>query len=79
MNCANGSSMQIIGYTGITITVGVSSFLFKFTVVDEIFPKVVIGLPSMKKHSIDILPSVDAIQVSGIQVPFLSTSKVSKN
>jgi len=79
LNCANGSTMKILGYTGITVNIGVKAILFKFTVVNEIFPKVVIGLPAMKKHSIDILPSADAIKVCGIQVPFISTSKISKN
>ena len=63
--------MKILGYTGVTISVGFKKILFKFTVVDEIFPKMVIGLPSMKKHCIDILPSVDAISVNGVQIPFV--------
>ena len=79
LRCANGSKLNILGYTGLTLTIGVQSVLIKFIVVDNMFPKVVIGLPSMKKHNISIIPSSDSIEICGILIPFISRSVVSGN
>ena len=79
LNCANGSQLKVLGYTGVTVSIGVSQILLKFTVVKDLFPKMIIGLPAMKKHAIDIIPSEDSIEVQGIKVPFMSKTRVSEN
>ena len=77
IKCANGSPIKIVGYTVITVNVGRSSFKCKCTVVERIFPKLIIGIKTMKRECIDISASRDCIIVRGEVINFIS--KVSEN
>jgi len=79
LNCANGSKLKILGYAGLRVSVGVQHLPLKFTVVSDLFPKMIVGLPSMKKYSVDVMPSHDAIRVCGVEIPFISKTIVSEN
>ena len=79
LRCANNSSMVIIGYVLLEMKIGPNQLMVKFTVVDNIFPKAIIGLKCLKKEKIDILASRDCVTYKGIELPFLSKTVVSEN
>ena len=62
------------GNTRITAQIGVNQVLFKLTVVKKRF-----GLPTMKKHCINVIPLSDAIEICVIEFSVISKSSISKN
>ena len=76
MRCANGSPLAIKGYTACCVKIGHQSINCKFTVVDNIFPNVIIGLKTMKRENIVINPAKDCIFVKGSQAQFLSKTEI---
>ena len=72
LKCANGSLINIMGYTTVEIQIGTKQVPIKFTVVENIFPKIIVGLRMMKQWKIDIIPSNDCIRVEGVDIPFMS-------
>lgn len=73
IQCANGSRMVVTGHAILSIQIGNAKVEQKFMVVKRIFPKVIIGLRTMKTMSIAIDAKNDGIVVDDrIRVPFLS-------
>jgi len=72
LKCANGSSIKVIGYSFINVTIGNKIERIKMTIVDKLFPRVIIGLRDMKKMNISILPKIDCVIVDDIKIPFIS-------
>lgn len=70
--CANGSPMKIIGFTVLNLKIGPKTMRLKFTVVESIFPNVIIGIRTMKKERISIIPAWDCVKVENASVPFVS-------
>ena len=80
MSCANGSPLNIVGYTALRINAGPNEFVSKFTVVEKMFPHVIVGLRTMKKEKISLVPEQDCIFIKGTQLHFLSkTDSVQEN
>ena len=79
LKCANGSPIEVIGYTALTVSIGSHHFAAKYAIVNKIFPKVIIGLRTMKKESINILPAIDAIEIQGDILPFISKTNITEN
>ena len=76
LKCANNTLMNIEGYVVMSIKIGTNYCSLKFAVT-EIFPNVIIGLKSMKKENIAIIPALDAIMIDGIEkIPFVSKTEV---
>ena len=80
LKCANGNSLSVIGYTVIPIQIGDSLKMVKFTVVDHIFPKVILGMRFLRKFKIVINVSKSQISFRNdagnlIVVPFLSSAQ----
>ena len=76
LSCANGSPLKVIGHTVLNVQVGSRRMLIKFVVVSSIFPKMLIGLRTMKREFISIFPENDCLKVNGCFVPFVSKTKV---
>lgn len=72
LRCANGSPLKVIGYAVVGVQIGSKSFLTKFSIVDKIFPHVIIGIRSMKKHDISVNPARDCIYIKSEKISFLS-------
>ena len=72
MRCANGTPIRVCGYTYIKLQIGSKVKAMKFTVVDKLFPKLIVGIKSMKYEGITIDPPNDCIIVEGEKVVFLS-------
>jgi hypothetical protein len=71
--CANGSKMTVTGYAQLCLQIGNAKVNQKFMVVKRLFPKVIVGLRTMKTMGIVIDPSKDGIIVDEkTRVPFLS-------
>ena len=75
MKCANGSSITIVGVTFIPVTIGSGTMRMKFTVVNNLFPKLIIGIKTMKDEDIRIIPVNDTIMVKNEYIPFLSKTE----
>jgi hypothetical protein len=72
LRCANGSPLKIIGYTYFKLNIGTNNIPMKYTVVENLFPKIIIGLRYMKKENINVIPSKDGLMVKGMFIPFIS-------
>jgi hypothetical protein len=73
MVCANGSKLHTSGTAYIRTVVGENRGVLKFTVANEIFPKVIIGIRGMKMLEIQLDPAKDRILVgNGKVVPLIS-------
>jgi len=79
MKCANGSPIKIFGYTKLDVTIGDVKKRMQFTVLDEVFPNVIIGIRQMKQDHIDVQAYRDCIKVGTNCVPFVSKVKPIKN
>lgn len=75
LSCANGSKMEIIGYTTLNIIIGNKEMKMKFAVVESIFPNILIGIRSMKTENISIVPAWDCIKIANHSVPFVSKTR----
>ncbi|MEL7307647.1 MAG: hypothetical protein AAGK05_07085 [Pseudomonadota bacterium] len=75
LSCANGSPIKVVGHTILKLKVGGKSMQLKFTVVESIFPNILIGLRSMKAEKISIVPAWDCVRIGSVTVPFVSRVK----
>jgi hypothetical protein len=79
LRCANGSLIKIIGYSYFPIKIGEEEIYMKFTVVEKLFPRIIIGLRYMKKEDISIITARDALMVKGKLINFVSKIDSLKN
>ena len=79
LKCANGSPLKILGYTVIELNIGSVSFQCKCTIVEHIFPNLIIGIKTQKQENIDISAARDCIIIKGNPVKFISTVTVPEN
>jgi len=72
--------MKILGYTVIPVVIGNNIQEAKFTIVETIFPKVIIGMKLMRKMKIMIDAGKQCAVLNGSQiVPFISQVPPSEN
>ncbi len=76
LTCANGSSMKVLGIATLRVQLGKKSLSLSFTVVESLFPRVIIGLKDMKRHDIRLLPKFDCVQIDDENVPFVSKTRI---
>lgn len=79
LKCANGSLLEVIGYTVLRVQIGGVAENVKFTVVGEIFPKVILGMNCMRKMGVILDASKGHAMLGGqaerrVVVPFISRS-----
>ena len=72
VKCANGSLMTVCGYTMLDIAIGKHLTRVKFMVVEELLPRFIIGIKTMKKEGINVIPEDDSIQIRGQKLKFVS-------
>jgi len=49
LSCANSSPLNVVGYTVLALSLGGKEFRAKFVVVEKIFPRVILGIRTMKR------------------------------
>lgn len=76
LQCANGSKMKVIGCSFINIKLGDIKKRLKFIVVDNLFPKVLIGIRDMKTLDVSVVPRNDCIMINNTRIPFISRVSV---
>ena len=76
IRCANGSVIKPSGCVYQKISIGINELYQYFDVVPGLFPECFIGILYMKKDGISVIPSKDCIKVNGIEIPFVSTTKI---
>ena len=80
LRCANGSSISVIGFSVLPITIGSKTIKLKMAVVDTIFPNVILGMGAMRKFNTIVNPSNECIELRNVEnsiierVPFVSQS-----
>jgi len=82
LSCANGSKLSVIGYTILNFSIGGVCLSEKFTIVDKIFPNIIIGMRTMIKNYITVVPSSRCVLIgrkNSISVPFVSRKSNSLN
>jgi predicted aspartyl protease len=73
IRCANGSSMQVTGEALFSVRIGSVRAVQKFQVVRNLFPKIIIGIRTMKTMNISVKPSDDCAYIGEtFKVPFKS-------
>jgi hypothetical protein len=73
IQCANGTQMIVTGYAMISIEIATVKAVQKFMIVKGLFPKVIVGIRTMKTMGVMIDPVSDGIIVdNGVRVPFIS-------
>jgi len=73
ISCANGSKIATYGLANMKIHIGDTRANIKFTVADDIFPRVIIGIRGMRTLHIQLNPSTScAIVGNSTVVPFIS-------
>jgi hypothetical protein len=71
--CANGTKIKSLGTTFLRLNIGNCQSDQKFTIVESIFPKVIVGLRSMKSMDVYVDALNDCAVVWGqFKVPFVS-------
>jgi hypothetical protein len=73
IQCANGTQMTVTGHAMIRIEIGTVKAQQKFMVVKGLFPKVIVGIRTMKTMGVMIDPASNGIIVDNcVHVPFIS-------
>lgn len=72
IKCANGTTMSNKGAVILTLQLGGIISKQEFILVDNLFPRVIIGIRTMKDIGLKIEPEHDCIRVQGNVIPFIS-------
>lgn len=72
IKCANGSLMENKGVISLEMRLGGKSCKHSFILVDSLFPRVILGIKSMKTMGLIINPSKDCVEINGVSIPFIS-------
>jgi hypothetical protein len=72
IRCANGSKMRSVGIAFVKISFGNVNTVAKFTVVENLFPRVIVGIRTMKGVGLILEPQKDCARVGNEVIPFVS-------
>ncbi len=73
IQCANGSKMTVTGAATFSVHIGSVRAVQKFQVVKGLFPKLIVGIRTMKTMSLSLDPESDCAYVGrNYRVPFVS-------
>lgn len=72
IKCANGSHMKNNGVIELELEIAGKRSKQRFAIVDNLFPRVIIGMKTMKDIGLKINPKNSGVEINGNFVPFLS-------
>jgi len=72
VTCANGSTMQSRGTVSLEVQLGDVISRQSFVMINDLFPRVFIGIRTMKDMNIQINPNEECISVNRKKIPFIS-------
>jgi len=72
IKCANGSSMKVVGTVYLAVKIGKSINKIEFRIVENLFPRVILGIVALKQLKISLCPESSCAIVKNEKVPFLS-------
>ena len=75
IRCANGGKVASLGKMTMKIKIGNVEERMKFSVIPNLFPKMIIGLRQMKHSNIVIDAKADSIWIRNEKVPFVSKTR----
>lgn len=85
LKCANGSTIDIVGFALLDLTVGPQTFSVKFTVVRGLSPKLILGMGFMEQARLSVNPGRQCITLwdgnrkCEIVIPFVSPKQLPGN
>ena len=68
LTCANGTKLNVIGYTILKFKIESVEIKAKFTIVETIFPKIIIGIKTMIKEKISVNAGMCCLDIKGRMV-----------
>ena len=71
IKCANKSKMMVHSKVVLDVCLGVKEEKLTFLVVENLSPKVIIGLRGLKTLEADLIPKNDIVRCKGIEIPFM--------
>jgi 5-methylcytosine-specific restriction endonuclease McrA len=72
IRCANDSSMNVVGWVRLNIKIGEYSKWCRVWVVSKLFPRIILGIRTLKDMGICVDPPNDCIRVQNDTIPFVS-------
>lgn len=72
IRCANDSRMKTCGTVNLEVQLGGRRMEQTFTIVNGLFPRVIVGIREMKRCQITVDPAGDCAWIRGNRVPFVS-------
>ena len=75
IRCANNGKVASLGKVFMKVKIGNQEEHMKFSVIPNLFPKVIIGLRQMKHSDIVIDAKIDSIWIKEERVPLMSKTK----
>lgn len=72
LRCANGTTMKVLCNAKLNVSVGPNTSAVVFRVVDDVFPKAIIGIRTQKQMGISIDAASDCARIMNVVVPFIS-------
>jgi len=72
IKCANGSSMSVIGECKLMVNFCGLEKKIRFLLVNNLFPRVIIGISAMKDLNVEISPPQSCAFVNNVKLPFIS-------
>jgi hypothetical protein len=75
IRCANNGKVASLGKVWVKTKIGSHEEYMKFSVIPNLFPKVILGLRQMKHSDIVIDAKFDSVWIKGDKVPFMSKTR----
>ena len=75
ISCANGSRMESKRIATILVGLGRQSSFQKFMVIDNLFPRVFLGIKAMKHMDVILDARNERAIIKGVHIPFISVEK----
>ena len=72
IRCANDSNMNVVGWVRLNITIGEFTRQCKVWVVSKLFPRIILGIRTLKDMGICVDPPNDCIRLQSEAIPFVS-------
>jgi len=79
VTCANGSKMESCGSVSLEVEIGGVISRQWFVMINNLFPRVFVGIKSMKNMNISVHPNEECIKINRVKVPFISGVETIRN
>ena len=71
VKCANGTTLVTKGTVSLNVSVGLSRGQLQFVVIEKLFPRIIVGIRSMKTLNIQLRIADNCVYSKGVMIPFM--------